>query len=179
MKANTCTVEYISRNIQMLRKNTTGDKFYVHRSHFGGYLLTPQGNFCSNIWGRPACWISRQFPQTPRLEWKIHLPRHHFQLPAQQKAWILGTAFSSSLHHTMLYVNNGTGHYCISTGYAMKTFPVQWMLFEQSHAICPHRTQQEWWKDQLALGTKVSQGKCYLQEWVCEWEQAEAKNNCW
>ena len=50
-----------------------------------------------------------------RLEWKLPLPRH-FQLPAQQEAWILGTASFIILHHTMLTPHHRAGHDYISTG---------------------------------------------------------------
>lgn len=41
-------VGYIVRNKEVL-KNTIEDKFYVHRDHFGGYLLIHQGNVGRNI----------------------------------------------------------------------------------------------------------------------------------
>lgn len=47
-KANTYMVGYIVRNKEVL-KNTIEDKFYVHRGHFGGYLLIHQGNVGRNI----------------------------------------------------------------------------------------------------------------------------------
>lgn len=126
-------VEYIARNIEMLKiQQKTGFVFTeVTLVDTSWCLRGMLVEIFEEHW--PGGSLSRLFPQSLRLEWKVIFSRCYFQLPAQQEAWIPGTAsFTTLTLLTLLQVNHRAGHYYISIVCAMKTFSVQWMLLEQS-----------------------------------------------
>lgn len=86
-----------------------------------------------------ACWISRLFPQRLRLKWKVSLSREHFKLPTQRRHETLALPFSIPFTTPHSSVSHRAGHYYISICYTIKTFSMQWLLFEQYPAVRNHQ----------------------------------------